>query len=293
MEKLEACPICSKSELKEFMQLEDWFLSKEQYGISQCKSCGFRFTNPRPDEQDIGRYYKSEEYISHSNTNKGVISKVYQMVRNYTLSKKYADISKLKPQGKILDIGCATADFLGYFKNKGWDVTGVEPDADARAMAKQNHGIDVMDQPALDDMDSDQFDVITMWHVLEHVYPLQDRVAQLKRLLKKDGLLVIAVPNPKSQDAKFYKEYWAAYDVPRHIYHFSQKDICLLFSQHDFKVERVKPMVFDSFYVSMLSEKYKTGKNQLASAFVNGLKSNIAASKDGEYSSLIYHLRNS
>jgi 2-polyprenyl-3-methyl-5-hydroxy-6-metoxy-1,4-benzoquinol methylase len=293
METLEACPICGKEESKTFLKLKDWFLSQEEYKIVECSTCGFKFTNPRPDVAEIGKYYKSEEYISHSNTKKGLISQVYQMVRNHTIAKKYADISKIKPQGKILDIGCATGDFLAYFKNKGWDTTGIEPDVDAKAMAIENHQIDVRDEAALDSFEPEQFDVITMWHVLEHVYTLQERVAQLKRLLKKDGLLVIAVPNPASYDAKYYGKYWAAYDVPRHIYHFTRKDISLLFSQQNFKISKVKPMVFDSFYVSMLSEKYVKEGGNLISAFKQGLKSNIKATKTGEYSSLIYYLQSS
>lgn len=290
MDKLHECPICGDKEMTKFLALQDWFLSQEKYDIDQCSSCGFKFTNPRPSLDVIGQYYKSEEYISHSNTKKDPISMVYQMVRQHTLAQKFKMISAYQKTGNLLDIGCATAEFLNHFKIKGWDVSGVEPDSDARAMALENHGINVKEEEALNQFEAGSFNVISMWHVLEHVYPLQERVEQLHRLLADDGTLVIAVPNCNSHDALYYKEHWAAYDVPRHIYHFTQKDIQNLFTKHGFELQAVKPMKFDSFYVAMLSEKYKSNGG-LAKAFKQGLVSNMSAAKTGEYSSLIYILK--
>lgn len=290
MELLEQCPICKSSQLKDFLALQDWFLSNEKYKIVACKQCGFKFTNPRPSLDVIGQYYKSEDYISHSNTKKDPLSMVYQKVRQHTITQKYNMISSYQKTGKILDIGCATAEFLAFFKTQGWDVSGVEPDSDARAMALQNHDIEVKEETALDSFEAGSFNTITMWHVLEHVYPLNERIEQLYRLLAKDGTLVIAVPNCNSHDALYYKEHWAAYDVPRHIYHFAQKDIKQLFDNHGFVLQKVEPMKFDSFYVSLLSEKYKSG-GSAPKAFIKGLQSNLSAAKTGEYSSLIYILK--
>lgn len=285
MEIINHCPICNASEFRLFLECKDYTVSQETFKIVECTSCGFKFTNPRPEENRLGEYYKSEEYISHSNTKKGFINLAYQSVRKYTLLKKLQLISKFYKTGKILDIGCGTGEFLKTVKDANWDTLGIEPSESARKMAIENYGLDVREEAALKQLKNESFDLITMWHVLEHVPHLNERIEDLKRLLKPKGLIVIAVPNCNSLDAQKYAQYWAAYDVPRHLYHFTPKDIESLFKKHEMNLIRILPMVFDSFYVSILSEKYQTGKTNLFTAVWNGFRSNISALKTGKTSS--------
>jgi 2-polyprenyl-3-methyl-5-hydroxy-6-metoxy-1,4-benzoquinol methylase len=292
MEKLDKCPVCGDPDFELFYNCIDYTVSRETFSIVRCKSCGFKFTNPRPESNQLGKYYKSEEYVSHSNTKEGFVNSTYQSVRKYTLLKKLQLISKYYKTGDILDIGCGTGEFLNTCKNAGWKATGIEPDVDARNMAINNYGLTVLEESDLANLKDESYDIISMWHVLEHVPKLNERVEELKRLVKKNGLIIIAVPNCDSLDASIYKREWAAYDVPRHLYHFTPKDIELLFKKHDMKVFRVLPMIFDSYYVSMLSEKIKTGKINLIRSTWNGLRSNLAAMKSGrKYSSQLYLIR--
>lgn len=292
MEKIEQCPVCNSIRNKPFLLCMDHTVSRETFQIVECESCGFKYTNPRPESQNLGKYYKSEEYVSHTNTKKGFINSTYQTVRKYTLLKKLQLISKFCKTGNILDIGCGTGEFLGTCKKAKWTTLGIEPDPDARKMAIQNHDLDVKGEEYLKELNDQSFDIITMWHVLEHVPHLNERIQELKRLIKPNGVIIIAVPNCDSLDAKIYKENWAAYDVPRHLYHFTPKDIDSIFRKFDMKVFRILPMVFDSFYVSMLSEKIKTGKINIIRSTWNGLRSNFSALKSGKtYSSQIYLIR--
>ena len=292
METLLACPICSSTNFIPFLICKDYTVSRETFNIVQCTSCSFKFTNPRPAENKLGNYYKSEDYISHSNTKKGNINFLYQCVRNYTLLKKLQLISKFFKTGNILDIGCGTGEFLNICKKAKWNVLGIEPDEDARKMAIENYKLDVKEESELNNLPDESFEIITMWHVLEHVAQLNERIKEIKKLLKNNGIIIIAVPNCNSLDAKIYQNNWAAYDVPRHLYHFTPKDIEKLALKHGLKNIRILPMVFDSFYVSMLSEKIKTGKVNLLKALLIGIRSNFSALKTGKtYSSQIYLLK--
>ncbi len=285
------CPVCDSREINPLLTIKDFSVSKDEFVLWQCSACSLRFTQDVPDENNIGRYYKSPDYISHTNTDKGFINKTYQSVRNFTLQQKAKlIISETKTvNGNLLDIGSGTGAFLHVMKNKGWNVTGVEPDEDARKLANKLYGFKIDEPASIENMPAASFDAITLWHVLEHVHQLHDYIEQLKRLLKQNGRIFIAVPNYQSRDSGIYRSYWAAYDVPRHLYHFSPKSIKTLVQKHALKLEAIKPMWFDSFYISMLSSKYKSGKTNYLSAFVNGVRSNVAALMDNERcSSVIY-----
>lgn len=292
-EILKNCPVCGSIKLQKAFKTKDYFLTQEEFGICMCKKCGFHFTNPRPTKQALAPYYKSEEYISHSNSNQGLFGFLYQKVRKYTLGKKYELVSNIKKDGEsILDIGCATGQFLNEFKKRGWLCTGIEPDEEARSFAKSNYDLKVFGEEKLNDLASDSFDVISMWHVLEHVSDLQKRVAELKRLIKANGTLFIALPNFDSWDAHHYENYWAGLDVPRHLHHFKKENVELLFEKHGFKMHKIAPMKFDSYYVSLLSEKYKKNPLYLFSAFFKGAYSNFKARKNPpNHSSLLYILK--
>lgn len=287
-ENLKGCPVCNALVFKHFLVCKDYTVSKQEFQILHCESCGFKFTNPRPAAHEIGAFYQSEDYISHSNTNRGLINKVYQLVRNYTLKNKLRLIDKLHSKGTLLDIGCGTGAFLRTCSLAGWKVKGTEPDSNARAVASSDNQITI-EPDFLTAYPDEQFDIITMWHVLEHVHLLSETLDKLRRNLSSDGKLVIAVPNSESYDAKYYSHHWAAYDVPRHLYHFAPKTLTQLIEKFGFKIAEVKPMYFDAFYISMLSTKYRDGKINYAEAVFRGLKSNSWAKNNNDnYSSLIY-----
>lgn len=289
MEQINNCPVCQENSFEKFLEVRDYTVSQELFQIVNCKSCGFKFTNPRPRQGEIGKYYQAESYISHTNTSKGLIAKIYHTVRKYTLKGKLNLINGLCPQkGKLLDIGCGTGMFLDEARKNGWVVDGIEPDSGARQIAENINKASIKSE-ILSSFQNEQFDVITMWHVLEHVHLLNETVDWLRSKLSKSGSLIIAVPNYESKDAEIYQQEWAAYDVPRHLYHFSQKSIQQLFEQKGFRIEETLPMKFDSFYVSMLSTKYQTGKTNYIKAFMDGLDSNLSGrSGKRNYSSLIY-----
>jgi SAM-dependent methyltransferase len=292
METLSSCPVCDSQTYRPFLACVDHTVSRGTFRIVECLDCGFRYTNPRPEERDLGSYYESEDYISHSNTSKGLINKAYQFVRNITLKRKLKLIDKYGAgmQKKVLDIGCGTGEFLSVCKQAGWECLGVEPSAKARQYAIKSYGLNVMDEPDL--LNAKDANIITMWHVLEHVPRLNQRMQELHQLLTSSGTLFIAVPNCGSFDAELYGEHWAAYDVPRHLYHFRSMDISRLAGKHGFRVAETLPMKFDSFYVSMLSEKYKTGSTNMIRSTWNGLVSNLkAGEKSRGYSSQIYVLK--
>ena len=292
MEILGNCPICNSTQFKSFLEVEDYFLSHEIFTIQKCNSCKFVFTNPRPSEIDIGKYYQSEEYISHSSSSESITDKIYYAVRNYTTKQKFNLINKHYKTGKILDIGCGTGEFLNFFKTHGWETMGIEPNNTARKTAIKKYGLTIHQENKINELVKSSFEIITMWHVLEHVLDLNLRVRQLKHLIKKNGILVIAVPNIESRDANIYGKYWAALDVPRHLYHFNQSAIHNLFSKEGFEIIETHPMKFDAFYISLISEKYKTGKSNYVKAILNGLKSNFyGASHKNNYSSIIYVLK--
>ncbi|MGV3630513.1 MAG: methyltransferase domain-containing protein [Bacteroidota bacterium] len=274
--------------MQPFMKVKDHMITQESFTIQECGSCGFHFTNPRPSIDHIGDYYKSEDYISHSSSNKGLINKLYNRVRNYTLKKKVRLVRSLASGNALLDIGAGTGHFLNACKQDGFSVEGLEPDQDAVRFARTNFSIELKQLDELQRIPEASKDVITMWHVLEHVYYLQQDFKRISEVLKETGVLVIAVPNMESYDAKLYQQFWAAYDVPRHLYHFGKKDIQSLALQHGLELTKVLPMKFDSFYVSMLSEKYKNGS--IIRAFWNGWISNLKSSRGG-HSSQIYVLK--
>lgn len=285
------CPICNSENHTFWRKGTDHNVSKDEFKIVSCDGCGFRFTNPIPSENTIGNYYKSENYISHSSTKKGVINKLYHIVRNRAIKQKERLITSLTKEKNLLDIGCGTGDFLGYCKSQNWNAIGLEPDEDARKIALDKNKIETFDLNYLDKIESDSKDIITMWHVLEHVYNLNKDIESYKRILKPNAHLVVAVPNCSSHDADHYKEHWAALDLPIHLYHFTPNDIKNLFEKHGMELVKILPMKFDSYYISMVSEKYKGGN--IISGFWRGFISNLKAKKTQKtYSSQIYVLKN-
>jgi ubiquinone/menaquinone biosynthesis C-methylase UbiE len=255
-------------------------VSGESFPVWECEDCTLRFTQDIPDPGHIGDYYRSESYISHSDQAPGMINQVYRLVRKRTLASKRKLVIKTSglSGGRLLDIGAGTGAFANEMKRKnGWDVTGLEPDPGARQVALSNYALELQEAASLFSMPERSFDVITMWHVLEHVHDLHGYMDKLRLLLKETGFLFIAVPNYTAKDSAIYGSAWAAYDVPRHLYHFSPASMKTLVSRHRFVMETEKPMWFDGFYISMLSSKYKNRRTNFPAAFINGLRSNFAA----------------
>ena len=291
MEEIKICSVCGSDKIKLFLSCEDYTVSHETFEIKECIECSFKFTSPRPAAEDLGKYYKSEDYVSHSDTKKGIVNSLYHYVRQYTLLKKLKLVLRYSNPGNILDYGCGTGAFLEVCKKSKWNIYGIEPDPDAREIAKKRIGIDpYSNQEDLAVMVPNiHFDTITLWHVLEHIPDLNKYFQFINNHLTEQGTVIIAVPNCNSYDAKKFGKHWAAYDVPRHLWHFTPETIFKLFSNHGFKKIETLPMIFDSFYVSMLSNKYLHGNTKLISSFLTGLKSNIKANKDLiSFSSQIY-----
>lgn len=273
-----------------FKKVKDYSVSKEVFELHHNPEYDLLITFPKPSLEKLPSYYESEDYISHTDGKRSLFERMYHIIKNVALKNKVKLINAQSQKGNLLDIGAGTGDFLVVAKNDGWFTTGIEPSEKAKAIAT-NKGVYFVAN--LSDLESHSFDVITMWHVLEHVSNLDEYILELKRLLKPTGTILIAVPNFKSFDANYYGRFWAAYDVPRHIWHFSKTAIQKLFAEKEMKLIEVLPMKFDSFYVSLLSEKYKNGKMNFIKAFFVGLKSNNSGKQTKEYSSHIYVIKNS
>jgi len=293
-ESINRCIVCNSDSFSNDMECKDHFVTQETFSISRCNACGFRFTNPRPCAADAGPYYESEKYVSHSKTSKGLTNSLFHLARRFTLRSKKRIASKYTSSKHILDYGCGTGEFLNTMNISGWSCVGIEPNDIARKHAINVFGLDVLDEASISTIDDASLDCITLWHVLEHVYPINDRISSFHSKLNADGTLIVALPNMNSFDAKRYGPFWAAYDVPRHIYHFTPETIKALMVAHGFRHVKTKPMLFDSFYISMLSEKYKHGSGKFLRAMFFGFLSNLNAwGGKRNYSSLIYIFKKS
>jgi len=293
MEEVLVCPVCASDSMRDFLECTDYALTKEVFSLKRCTRCGLAITTPRPVEPSLQRYYQFPSYISHSGKSESrLISIVYKSARNLALRRKRKLIEQYLPGGRILDIGCGTGEFLNCMRSKGWSVTGVEPASEARTKAEQLLGQEIY--PSTNQLPSVSFDAITLWHVLEHIPNLQLILQQIRQSLKPNGLLVIAVPNHEAYDSRFYGSYWAGYDVPRHLWHFTSGSMLTLLKNTCFTPITILPLKLDAYYVSWLSEQYRHAEQPLRNLFramVTGGLSNLRARKNNNYSSLIFLAR--
>ena len=275
-----------KSSIRSKLVCKDQLVTGEDFEIEEYEK-GILKTLPVPE--DLSRYYESDAYISHSDSSRNLQDKIYQFVKSYMLSKKATWINEYFKEGKILDYGAGTGEFLNKMRSGQWDVEGVEPNKQARELGLSK-GLKI--KPDLSAIEKDNYTIISLWHVLEHIPDFEIKVRKFRRLLADDGILIIAVPNYNSYDANYYKEHWAAWDVPRHLWHFSRSGLKNKLSDLGFDLLDEKPLLFDSFYVSLLSEKSKSPRTNFLNAIYRGFLSNLKASKTGEYSSIVYFFKN-
>jgi len=289
------CPICNKEDIASLLHTKDYSLTGEDFQIIQCANCTLEYTDPAPSKEAIAPYYNFPSYISHTDTKEGLVNQIYHKVRNHTLTQKTNWVQSLFTghKGQLLEVGAGTGAFAHSMLNKGWKVTALEPDAASRQKALENYDINLLPIEELFQLEPAKYEVITLWHVLEHVHDLNTYMKTFNSLLKPNGRLIIAVPNYTSYDAGFYKNFWAAYDVPRHLYHFSPLSMHYLAKKHKMSIVQKLPMWFDSFYVSLLSEKYKqSGMIGMIRAFFVGCFSNLIALRNADRgSSIIYEIK--
>lgn len=286
--KLKECPICEGKDFNTYKKCKDFTVSGETFTIVSCKNCGFKFTNPRPDESELMKYYESADYISHSNKNNNLINFIYKNVRKVTVRQKAKLLGRLSSKGHLLDYGCGTGEFLKACQERGWNIMGVEPAPLARKQAVHLTKAQIFG--SIFEINNKQtYEAITMWHVLEHVPDLEKTFMKIKQILKPDGRIIIAVPNYQSADARLYDQFWAGYDLPRHLYHFDKNTMLAFLNKHNCSIETIIPQKLDAYYVSLLSEKNKAKQTNMLKAVVNGYSSNrLARNEEQNYSSLIY-----
>lgn len=256
-----SCPLCHSGTGKDYLRVKDFLLSGEEFTLLKCSNCGFIYTTAVPAPEEIGRYYKSEEYVSHSNSRKGLMNRLYHLGRSFMLGMKFRMVRNSTHGDRLLDIGCGTGYFPAFMANRGYSVTGVEVDPDARKFAREQFGLQVHTPVEfLDSRIQGRFDIITLWHVLEHLDDFDLYIDRMLEYLMPEGTLVIALPNCSSLDARHYKEFWAGYDVPRHLWHFTPSTFKVLAEKHHLKVLKMRRLPLDPFYNAMLSEKYRKSR---------------------------------
>lgn len=288
------CPLCYSDTISDYLKCSDHFLTHESFELFRCSSCGFIFTQEGPDEKEAGRYYQSENYISHEDSAGGLTGKIYFLVRRLMLGRKRGLITRVtgKKTGDLLDIGTGSGHFAGAMKLAGWNVTGIEPDRKAAAYAVSRFGLRIIEPKQISGLNDNCFDCITAWHTLEHSHDLFSYISDIKRLLKPGGSFIAALPSAASSDARYYREFWAAWDVPRHLWHFTPDTFKLLAEKAGFEIIKTKRLPFDAFYISLLSEKYRGANLPFLSGMMKGLRFFVSSMvKLKGSSSLIFVLR--
>lgn len=288
------CPLCSSVNLNARLICTDYFVSGEKFPVVSCGECGFTFTQDHPGENEAGKYYASEEYISHSDTSRGLTNKLYRLARSFMLKRKVQLVKRMtgKDKGTILDIGSGTGHFANAMKLEGWLSEGIEINEKARSFSRKEFQLDVYDTSEIQRLNPEKYDCITLWHVLEHFHDPDRYMQEIHRLLKPDGLCIIALPNSGSLDSEYFREHWAAWDVPRHIWHFTPLTFRRFAERTGFMLKETRALPLDVFYISILSEKYLGSKFSFIKGIIIGkIFFTRALFRKEKSSSLIYILR--
>jgi ubiquinone/menaquinone biosynthesis C-methylase UbiE len=288
---LKICPVCKGTAFTDFLKCRDHFVSGQDFLLKECSGCGLKITYQAPSEESIGPYYQSENYISHSNTSRGLVNRLYHFARNYMLGQKLKVVRKSsgKNVGRLLDVGAGTGYFAAFMQKKGWSVEGIEKSREARNFAFSEFGLKMKPAEELCQIEDNSYDVVTLWHVLEHIQDPGKNIRAIRRILNSDGTLFIALPNHESYDAQHYKKFWAAYDVPRHLWHFAPQQVNRIFERNGFRMVHKYRMPLDAIYISILSEKYKKSSLGLMRGLLHGKISWIVSMFDkNRCSSVIY-----
>lgn len=266
------CPVCDSGNISHYLRCRDHFLTGEDFNLEKCSTCGFIFTQDHPGEENSGKYYESDEYASH-NDNKGISGILYNLSREIMVRKKLRLIRKITglQTGRLLDIGSGSGHFLSVMKNSGWDPTGIEINEKARKRSVEKFGLKVLEPGLLNALEQESFDCITLWHVLEHFQDPFKYASEIKRLLRPGGICIAAMPSSSSCDALYYGPFWAAYDVPRHLWHFNSDTFMKFSAKAGLKITGIHSLPLDVFYISMLSEKYKGSKTHFISGILRGV----------------------
>lgn len=291
MKQHSSCPVCGGNHFQSVRKPQYFRGKPETFNIDECANCGFWFTNPFPEGEALAAYYESDDYVSHTDGKGGLMDRVYGIVRNRAIRSKFNLVKGLAaPKEVLVDYGAGTGEFLKYAQDQHWQVKGFEPSSVARTNASVK-GLELIDPQEREDLEEESVGVFSLWHVLEHIPDLNETMAYFHSRLMSQGYLVLALPNHESADADHYQSDWAAFDIPLHLWHFSKVDVKALGEKHGFHLESVHNMPFDSFYVSLLSEKNRSGSSRLISAFWQGLMSNLKGGSAKNMSSLIYVLK--
>ncbi len=282
------CHLCNQP-LTPFLDTADYFHTQEEFQLYQCPQCSLLETYPAPTKSTLSKYYDTDKYLSHSSNKFNLISLLYNFIRKISINKKVKLINQYSYGNKLLDFGCGTGQFLKAAKHDGWEVNGMEPNVQARRHAANEIGEYIY---ASSNEIKETYSVITLWHVLEHVYDPLATIKLLNEHLTEKGSIILALPNYKSPDASYYQNQWAGFDVPRHLFHFSQESVKQLAIQTGMKIEAVLPMTYDAYYVSLLSERYQRPNHfPYLRALRQGFRSNKQARQNNNYSSLIYVIK--
>lgn len=289
--EIKACIVCGSTDHQTELLVTDWLVTQEKFNVKRCNKCLFRFTANPPSAEAAGKYYETEEYVEHSDNNDGFINKLYHFGRKWMMKYKLSLIQNLQTGNRLLDVGSGAGYFLNFMQQSGYAVEGVEISEKAVKGCKDKYNIDAYHPSRLIGNKIEiNVDIITLWHVFEHVYEYDEYFNSFSKLLSKDGRLIIAMPNYKCLEEKIYRTHWNGYDTPRHLWHFTPETFKKFAADRGFEIVKMKSLPLDPFYNSMISASYKKSFTLLPITLLNGILSSILSSISLKHSSSIVYI---
>ena len=288
------CPLCGASGQMPYADCIDFTVSKESFILLRCPQCGVVFTSNPPKESETIRYDTLDLKLKLGDSPRGLTDKLYYYVRHRMLRKKASIVESqsYRTGGTLLNYGAKTGYFSHYMERRGWKVTSIEKYHEERQFSLETFHHRMYDVSEMDRLTPETFDVITLWHVFEHCYNPNGLLNRFYRLLRPGGILLIACPNICSTDAMHYGANWAAYNVPRHLWHFNPTSLSNLLNKHGFTLMHRQKLSYDCFYISVLSEKNKNSKMPFLRGMWFGMRCwFISLARLDKSSSLVYVFR--